>query len=215
MVCASTGIAALLLSGGLTAHRAFGIPLDCDSASKPTLKAESSLGRRLAKSKLIIIDEVGGFRRERLTFLRSHVNCPPPLQITMLNVDCLRFIDESIRSIMTGRKRDLPFGGKVVCISGDWKQLLPVVEHETPPGIMAATIRNSPLYERFQVLRLTHNMRVLGSEEEAHRQWLRDLGNGRNFIDDKNLFVEVPEELMVGSVSRAVRTPPHPLPSPL
>jgi hypothetical protein len=62
---------------------------------------------------------------------------------------------------------------------------------------MAATIRNSPLYERFQVLRLTQNMRVLGSEEEVHRQWLRDLGNGRNFIDDKNLFVEVPEELMV------------------
>ncbi len=135
----------------------------------------------------------------------------------MLNVDCLRFIDESIRSIMTGRNRHLPFGGKVVCISGDWKQLLPVVEHETPAGIMAATIRNSPLYEKFQVLRLTQNMRVLGSEEEVHRQWLRDLGNGRNFIDDKNLFVEVPEELMVGPASRALPSVIQPctLPSPL
>jgi hypothetical protein len=104
-----------------------------------------------------------------------------------------------------------------VCISGDWKQLLPVVEHETPAGIMAATIRNSPLYERFQVLRLYQNMRVLGSEEEVHRQWLRDLGNGRNFIDDKNLFVEVPEELMVGPASRALPSviQPYSLPSPL
>ena len=107
ITCASTGIAALLLSSGTTAHRALSVPNDVDSSTAPRIKYESAFGKKLREAKLLIIDEV-----------------------SMVNKDVLEYIDRTLNDL---QPKDQPkiegnFGGKVVVLGGDWKQLLPVIE---------------------------------------------------------------------------------------
>ena len=154
----------------LTAHSAFHWTLTRPPSRQ--LKVEHPRAHRLFKARVIIIDE-----------------------FTMLNKDALDYIDKVLQAVCDST---LPFGGKIVCISGDWKQFLPVIEGESAPGIIAATARHSRHYDKFRVLKLKENMRAGGAQEE-HRQWLRDVGNGRNFVDEACTRIAIPEELMADS----------------
>lgn len=55
---ASTGIAALLLIGGATAHRQFFIPNDVDDKTPPSINVESTKAEQLRGANLIIIDVI-------------------------------------------------------------------------------------------------------------------------------------------------------------
>ncbi|CAN1756182.1 ATP-dependent DNA helicase PIF1, partial [Linum perenne] len=57
LVVASSGIAATLLPGGVTAHSRFRIPLDVDSTSTCTIKKGTSLARLMKSASLIVWDE--------------------------------------------------------------------------------------------------------------------------------------------------------------
>ena len=63
---------------------------------------------------------------------------------------------------------DIPWGGKVVVLGGDFRQILPVVTHGRKADIIAATLNQSPLWRHVQVLKLHKNMRV---------QRIRDAGD--------------------------------------
>lgn len=58
IAAASTGIAALLLIGGATAHRQFYIPNDVDNDTMPSINFESTKAEQLRKASLIIIDVI-------------------------------------------------------------------------------------------------------------------------------------------------------------
>lgn len=105
--CASTGIAALLLMGGTTAHRAFRIPEDVNRETPPRYAWQKDDATRVRNAEVLIIDE-----------------------ISMLHRDVLDFIDRTLQDLQPPGETKVPFGGKVVILGGDWKQLLPVV-----PGI--------------------------------------------------------------------------------
>jgi ATP-dependent DNA helicase PIF1 len=105
IACASTGIAAILLAGGMTAHKAFSISNDVDSTSVPRINYNSAYATQLRNAKLIIIDEE-----------------------SMLHKDVLNYIDKTLQDLQPRDGEKKPFGGKVVVIGGDWKQLLPVIE---------------------------------------------------------------------------------------
>jgi hypothetical protein len=105
IACASTGIAALLLPGGMTAHKSFNILNDVNSASAPRIDYQSSYGKKLRDVNLIVIDEV-----------------------SMLHRDVLNYIDRTLQDLQPTDEPKAPFGGKTVVIGGDWKQLLPVIE---------------------------------------------------------------------------------------
>ncbi|CAN1756188.1 ATP-dependent DNA helicase PIF1 [Linum perenne] len=60
LVVASSGIAATLLPGGVTAHSRFRIPLDVDSTSTCTIKKGTSLARLMKSASLIVWDEAQG-----------------------------------------------------------------------------------------------------------------------------------------------------------
>jgi hypothetical protein len=62
-------------------------------------------------------------------------------------------------------------------LGGDFRQVLPVVKHDSGPGQIEACIRNSSLWKCFTVLHLTENLRTL-PEEQAFAQWLLKVGNG-------------------------------------
>ena len=69
------------------------------------------------------------------------------------------------------------FGGKIIVLGGDFRQVLPVVPH----GLRASTIQNSirlsPLWSIFKALKLTTNMCVNSGEKEFAKILL-EIGNG-------------------------------------
>ena len=99
---ASSGIAALLLIGGRTAHYMFKIPVEgLDEASICKIPKESNRASLLRAARLIIWDEM----------TMQHRNAPEAL-------------DRTLRDI---RNDNRPFGGLTVVFGGDFQQILPVV----------------------------------------------------------------------------------------
>ena len=75
---------------------------------------------------------------------------------------CIECADRTLRDIS---KVELPFGGKIVLFSGDFRQILPVVRGGSRAQIVHACMKSSPLYHNIKSLELTQNMRL-----EALRQ---------------------------------------------
>ena len=66
-------------------------------------------------------------------------------------------LDRSLRDIMGC---DMPFGGKVMLFGGDFRQVLPVVSHDTRAQITDATLLRSYICGSVRQIRLTQNMRA-------------------------------------------------------
>jgi hypothetical protein len=112
-------------------------------------------------------------------------------EATMGHRDVYRVVDVLLRDIMGAEDSALehvPFGGKVMVLAGDWRQLPPVVRHGSRGATVNATLKRSSLWEVFRVLTLTINMRVqlLGCDTAAGQQvqsfasWLLEVGSGRH-----------------------------------
>lgn len=94
-----------MLYDGRTAHTAFKIPLDNSADEVPKVDPASPIGQKIRDADVIILDE-----------------------ISMLHKTDFEFIDRQVRDLCVDEeKKRLPFAGKVVLISGDFKQLTPVV----------------------------------------------------------------------------------------
>ncbi|MCO5600378.1 hypothetical protein L7F22_054489 [Adiantum nelumboides] len=57
LTCASSGIAALLLSNGRTAHSRFKIPIDVHNTLTCNIKVNNTLAKLLRQTSLIVLDE--------------------------------------------------------------------------------------------------------------------------------------------------------------
>lgn len=69
----------------------------------------------------------------------------------MLSKYVLHYIDRTLRDICS---LDIPFGGKVIVLGGDWRQLTPVVEHGTKQDQVDKSIKLDSLFqEYFETLR--------------------------------------------------------------
>lgn len=68
----------------------------------------------------------------------------------MLSNKVLRYIDRMLRDLCSN---DLPFGGKVLVLGGDWKQLAPVVPGGLHEDQINESIKMDPLFKNFQKLR--------------------------------------------------------------
>ncbi|TKR96847.1 hypothetical protein L596_010806 [Steinernema carpocapsae] len=178
---ASTGIAALLLRGGRTAHSTFRIANDLTEENTPTINFESRYAEAIRNASMILIDEV-----------------------SMMNKTVLHYIEKVIKSVhLEPELRDLPFAGKVIILSGDFKQLTPVVVGAGKAGEISASIRKSDLFKKFEHLRLTQNMR-LDKNQASFAKWLDELGNGTNIIPNSDGCVQVPEETSVNNLNSLI-----------
>ncbi|XP_061356932.1 uncharacterized protein LOC133301320 [Gastrolobium bilobum] len=182
---ASSGIASLLLPGGRTAHSRFRIPIQITEDSTCNIRQDSNIAELLAKTKLIIWDEAP----------IVHRFCFEALDKTLRDV--LRFSDSSCV--------DKPFGGKVVVLGGDFRQILPVVPHGSIQDIVHATINSSCLWSHCHLLTLTKNMR-LSSGSDIHNlmeikefsYWLLKVGDGVLGDDvDGEFIITIPDELLI------------------
>jgi ATP-dependent DNA helicase PIF1 len=99
---ATSSVAASIMPGGRTAHSRFKIPLTIDDGAVCSFTKQSGTAELLRKASLIIWDEASMTKRQAVEAL-----------------------DNSMHDIM-GRP-ELPFGGKTIVFSGDFRQVLPVV----------------------------------------------------------------------------------------
>ncbi|RYR66272.1 hypothetical protein Ahy_A03g012255 [Arachis hypogaea] len=182
---ASSGIASLLLPGGKTAHSMFNIPVDLTEDTVCRIKNDSPKAEVFRLADLIIWDEA-----------------------PMTNKLAFEALDRTLRDIMVSvsdRNKDLPFGGKVVVLGGDFRQVLPVIPKGSRAEIVMASINSSIIWKYCEVLRLTTNMRLATGSEQSTAQelrsfsdWVLQIGEGRcgAVVNDK-LFVDIPSDLII------------------
>ena len=146
---ASSGIAATLLTGGRTAHSRFKIPLCVDSSSTCSISINSDLSELIRNTALIIWDEA-----------------------PMIHRNAFEAVSRTFQDIMGCTD---PWGGKVVLLGGDFRQIPPVIIHGTPGQIIHSSIKSSPLWEIIHPLHLTQNMRTNNID---YASYLLQIGSG-------------------------------------
>jgi len=159
LVVASSGIAAVLMEGGRTAHSMFKIPVDdLNSTSYCHIPKESQLAALLCQTHAILWDEVG----------MQHRHGPEAL-------------DRTLQDIFGNSK---PFGGITVIFGGDFQQILPVIPKGKKEDVINATLQRSQLWRNIGILHLTQNMRLSQSQEDQdYAKWLKDVGHGHGLSD--------------------------------
>jgi hypothetical protein len=188
LAVASSGIAALLIPGGRTAHSRFAIPINVDELSTCDIHSKDDLAELIRRAKLIIWDEA-----------------------PMMHRYCFEAVDRTLKDIM--HEDGYPFGGKVVVLGGDFRQILPVIPKGTRYEIVRATINSSPLWRFCEVLTLKTNMRLLagctGADYEKAKsfsEWILGVGDGTiGESEDEYIKIQVPDDLLIHSSGDAVK----------
>ncbi|XP_062224660.1 uncharacterized protein LOC133923271 [Phragmites australis] len=166
LAVASSGVASLLLPSGRTAHSRFRIPLDINERSICSISRGTMLADLISKASLVLWDEA-----------------------PMTHRRCFEALDRTMRDILSADEPSLanvPFGGKLVVLGGDFRQVLPVIARGTRSDVVSASLVMSPIWQHITVLKLYTNMRLtnpaLGASQRHNlavfAQWVLDVGNG-------------------------------------
>ena len=110
----------------------------------------------------------------------------------------LGIMDRTLRDIMNNNR---PFGGKIVVLGGDFRQLLPVKVRATRSELVSLSIKFSPSWKHFLKFSLTENMRTLRAEPEFAK-FLLALGDG--ILNDENDYLFIPENCIANPNSDIV-----------
>ncbi|XP_035837147.1 uncharacterized protein LOC110892742 [Helianthus annuus] len=184
LAVAASGIAALLLPSGRTAHSRFKIPLELTNDSLCYIKKNTQLSQLLMETSLIVWDEA-----------------------PMSDRRCFESLDKSLKDIV-GNK-DKPFGGKSVLLGGDFRQTLPVKPKASKNEIIASTLPRSHLWNDFKIVKLYENMRVTRSTTSpadkeaalAFSKWLLDIGDGLTGVPYKQSpdtkIIDIPTQFLI------------------
>ena len=173
---AFTGIAAQLLQGGRTFNSRFKFPLKPDSRATCNISKQSGLSKLIQKAKIIVWDEA-------------------PMSHKVL----LEGLDRTLQDLMDCKQ---PFGGKVIVLAGDFRQLPTVIPKASRAQIVAASFKKSYLWQKFKVMRLNENTRIQNNGNDVtlrdFDQWLENLGDGKlQPIEEEDSFITLPEDLCV------------------
>lgn len=136
---ASTGLASILLHNGRTSHSTFKLPIQIDEDKQMfcDIKKNSQLANFLKTVDLIIWDEC-----------------------SMTSKYLLECFERTLRDIC---EVDTLFGEKIIILSGDFRQTLPIVRNRTN-GMKTATLRHcikySWIWEHVTIFNLSTNLRL-------------------------------------------------------
>jgi hypothetical protein len=177
LVVASSSIAALLLSGGRTAHSYLKIPIALDHTSFCCIRKQDDLATLICQTKLILWDEA-----------------------PMTNKLAFEAVDRTLRDLTD---KNEPFGGIVFIMSGDFRQVLPVILRGSHVDVVFASIKNSYLWESVEVFRLSENMRANDAIIVHHdlgnctfTNWLLCLGNNELETIDED-YIKCPDMMVL------------------
>ncbi len=184
---ASSGIAALLLEGGCTAHSHFKIPVAglCGSSAcyVPLNSPQAAL---IQATRLIVWDEA--------PMAHKHV------------FEAVNRMLQHVMGVVDPALKDMLFRSKVIVMGGDFRQILPVVPRGTRGQIVDASLKRSVvLWHRVKVRQLHENMRVQrllaqgganaatdAQQQQASADYLQRIGEGT-----EQVFPEVGEEVVL------------------
>ncbi|KAL4609736.1 hypothetical protein ACB092_08G002900 [Castanea dentata] len=153
LAVASSGIAALLLPGGRTAHSRFHIPINVNDDSTCDIKQRTQAAKLLSETSIILWDEA----------LMAHRNY--------------------ILQIEDPQNAEKPFGGKVVVLGGDFLQILPIVRKGRREDIVQSSIIKSYLWNDCHVFKLQTNMTLLQNNmSRIETSSIKDFRDGDNNI---------------------------------
>ena len=182
---ASSGIVSLLLPNGRTTHSRFKILLNVDEDSTCNIKQGSPHATLLNKVRLIIWDDA-----------------------LMLSKFCFEALDKCLKDTLrfsASYNCDLPFGGKVVVLGGDFRQILSVIPQGSGQDIVLASINSSYLWYFCKVLQLSKNMRLRIGDNSTNNaksknfsEWLLQIGNGvAGDCTEGESEVEIPGDILI------------------
>ena len=161
---ALTGIAATLLTKGMTVHKVLGLPVPLLSNSTSNIAVQSKEVQFFRQTDVFICDEV-----------------PMAPRYT------LEIMDRTLKDIMSN---DLLVGGKIVILGGDFRQLLPIIPRSIRSKVINLSIKSSILWNVFHKFQLTCNMRAI-DEDISFSKFVLDVGNGD--LNDSNDNTDIPE----------------------
>ncbi len=179
LAVASSGIAALLISGGRTAHSRFKIPIKLDESSTCNISPRSKEAHLISLAKLLIWDEA-----------------------PMMHKFAFEAVDRTFRDIT---QVDKPFGGKVFVFGGDFRQVLPVIPHGSRADVVSASLSRSSIWKHMKIMKLTINMRlyqITNTQENLKQrnfaEFLLKIGNGTYpIIQGTENMVKLPSEIII------------------
>uniref|UniRef100_A0A1I7SZI9 ATP-dependent DNA helicase n=1 Tax=Caenorhabditis tropicalis TaxID=1561998 RepID=A0A1I7SZI9_9PELO len=92
------------------------------------------------------------------------------------------------------KESTLAFGGVLVMMGGEWRQILPIVEGIQGSGVVEYTLKNSDLWGRIEKFHSTQNQRSI--DDPAFAKMTLENGNGSNFINPLRQHVLLPEDMV-------------------
>ncbi|CAF4560566.1 unnamed protein product [Rotaria sp. Silwood2] len=164
LTVAWTRIAANLLPEGRTAHSHFKIPVPLLETSTSSIRPNTKEAAVIRKADVLIWNEA-----------------------PMTPSYALKAVDILFRDIMNV---NVSFGGKIMVLGGDFRQVSPVDRFANRSQLVAASLKSSELWSYFKIIRLNKNMRT-GPGEEEFSEWLIKLGNGE-LPSKENDEIELP-----------------------
>ncbi|KAG3004324.1 hypothetical protein PC128_g20667 [Phytophthora cactorum] len=177
----SSGIVSLLLMGGRTAHSTFKIPLKLNESSTYSITKTFLVQKLIKEASLIIWDEAPMSHRQ-----------------------AFEVVNRTLRDILENDTE--PFGGNVFVLSGDVRQILPVVKKGTPGETINACLKSSMLLLLFQTLvsRRTCEcermiLLTLLKEMAAFSDFLLQVGEGRYGVNAalSSDYIKIPHEILI------------------
>jgi hypothetical protein len=129
-----TGIASTLLFKGQTVTSTFQLPIDLHESSNSTMKLNSPKAKLLQDIDVFLWDEA-----------------------PMTPLDAVNAVNRLLQRLCDPSK---VFGGKLMIMGGDFRQIPPVVPHGTRTQIVENSIKSGLIWNKFVKLELTINMRA-------------------------------------------------------
>ncbi|XP_021991908.1 ATP-dependent DNA helicase PIF1-like [Helianthus annuus] len=175
LATASSGAAANNMPGGRTAHSRFKIPLNLENNSMCNIKKQSGAAKLIRSAKIITWDEASMAKRQ-----------------------AIEAVDHTFQDIIGV---SLPFGGKIMVMGGDFRQVLPVIKRGTRAQIVDSSVRMSPLWSLTKKMRLTINMRAL--KDPWFSKFLLRVGDGTEEPIEGN-YIRIPDDMTIQCNNREI-----------
>nr|XP_009805036.1 PREDICTED: uncharacterized protein LOC104250162 [Nicotiana sylvestris] len=150
LATATSGVVASILPDGRIAHSHFKISIDIDEHSSCNISKQSALAGLILDEKLIVWDEV-----------------------SMANKRMLEVFDFLLKDLMN---TNVLFGGKVVVLGGDFRQILHVVRNGKKEDFINESLLYSRIWDELEKLQLSENMRA--KIDPPFCDYLMRIGNG-------------------------------------